>query len=924
MESTIRGWTLSRAVLVVLSMYLEVSAQLNTITVHDNTVTNRISRYMTGACMEDVNHEVYGGIYSQMLFGESFQEPPTDQLVGFQTVGGNWTAANGEVSVNGNGGPKIVADNTICTNGEAGVDVYLDGSGAGPSGLIIKVGSARAGADNFTGYEIGLSNGSLRIGKHENNFSLIKDVTCNAPVGEWVNLKVKMTGSSMIVFVNNDSITSHTDILPIQSGAIGLRAWSDATTRFRNFWVNTDGSVRALSFEATNGQVSGMWRGLKKGNANGSFSLPTQSPFKGAQSQMLSFTSGDGEIGIENQGLNRQGLYLQSGKQYEGYVWVKVSQATDVSVALESSDGATVAAEISLRATSSDWERLDFTLTPNATLWPGRFVIKLKQTGSITIGHAFLQPGEWGRFEGLPIRKDVAEGLIAQKATILRYGGCMAQHNDYRWKDQIGPRDLRPMKKGWWYDYSSMGWGIIDFLNFCEKTGILGIPNFSHRDSGQSMADFIEYVNGPAASIWGAKRVADGHPEPYNLKYLQFGNEEHLNDGYYYPAFEATAKAVWAEDPNIIIVVGDFGYHNVITDPYNFTGGDGCNSLATHKKILDLARQYNREVWFDIHTWTEHLPEPRDLPAALSFYDQLGTINPGAKYKLVCFEFNAASHDVQRALCNAHGINELERVGDKIVMTSSANCLQVDGQNDNGWDQGLLFMNPQKVWAQPPYYVTQMVSEHHQPLCLSAEVKGNNTENLDVTMTRSEDGKIIVAKIVNMGGTAAQVSFNFDSFNPQGKPVSITTLAGGLDQANTAQNATTIIPAASSMTGADKQIFTLSGYSFIVIQFGADETNVRSVKQASAPALCVRKTTAGFLIQWNHPLAGQNPIVQIMDLRGALIKEMNLKYQANGIMASIWDGTSVSGHPAASGSYVFAVRLEDEIVGRFAATIVNR
>ena len=35
-----------------------------------------VSRYLTGACIEDVNHEIYGGIYSQMIFGESFQEPP--------------------------------------------------------------------------------------------------------------------------------------------------------------------------------------------------------------------------------------------------------------------------------------------------------------------------------------------------------------------------------------------------------------------------------------------------------------------------------------------------------------------------------------------------------------------------------------------------------------------------------------------------------------------------------------------------------------------------------------------------------------------------------------------------------------------------------------------------------------------------------
>src|SRR6266542_5610098 len=41
-----------------------------------DVITGRISRYLTGACMEDVYHEVYGGIYSQMLFGESFEEEP--------------------------------------------------------------------------------------------------------------------------------------------------------------------------------------------------------------------------------------------------------------------------------------------------------------------------------------------------------------------------------------------------------------------------------------------------------------------------------------------------------------------------------------------------------------------------------------------------------------------------------------------------------------------------------------------------------------------------------------------------------------------------------------------------------------------------------------------------------------------------------
>ena len=40
-----------------------------------------------------------------------------------------------------------------------------------------------------------------------------------------------------------------------------------------------------------------------------------------------------------------------------------------------------------------------------------RDAIELRAPASVSLGHAFLQPGEWGRFEGLPCRKDVVEGL---------------------------------------------------------------------------------------------------------------------------------------------------------------------------------------------------------------------------------------------------------------------------------------------------------------------------------------------------------------------------------------------------------------------------------------------------------------------------------------------------------------------------------
>src|SRR5580658_9081188 len=63
-----------------------------TINVHAGRVLHTVSRLLTGACIEDVNHEIYGGIYSQMIFGESFQEPPASGVAG--AVSGMWTASD--------------------------------------------------------------------------------------------------------------------------------------------------------------------------------------------------------------------------------------------------------------------------------------------------------------------------------------------------------------------------------------------------------------------------------------------------------------------------------------------------------------------------------------------------------------------------------------------------------------------------------------------------------------------------------------------------------------------------------------------------------------------------------------------------------------------------------------------------------------
>ncbi|MBN2506600.1 MAG: hypothetical protein JXQ71_07890 [Verrucomicrobia bacterium] len=88
----------------------------------------------------------------------------------------------------------------------------------------------------------------------------------------------------------------------------------------------------------------------------------------------------------------------------------------------------------------------------------------------------------------------MAEALIDQGITVLRYGGSMINHPEYRWKPMIGPRDRRPPCRGTWYPHSSNGWGILDFMEFCEAAGFEYIPAFNMGECPQDMADFIDYA----------------------------------------------------------------------------------------------------------------------------------------------------------------------------------------------------------------------------------------------------------------------------------------------------------------------------------------------------------------------------------------------------------------------------------------------
>jgi hypothetical protein len=582
-----------------------------TIDVHADQDVGRVSRLLTGACIEDVNHEIYGGLYSQMIFGESFLEPPS----------------------------------------KASATAYLDA-------------------------------------------------------------------------------------------------------------------------------VSGMWQAVRRGSPEGKLELVSNA-YEGHQAQRITMTGGAGEIGVVNRSLNHWGMNFVADRPYGVILSVRAEKAAaTLTVALENHDGSRTYAERKLDVAADQWSTLQFLLTPNAADSNGRFAVLLKQPGSVSVGYVHLEPGGWGRFKDLPVRRDVAEAMIDQGIKVLRYGGSMVNTEGYRWKKMTGMRDQRPAYSGTWYKYSTNGWGIFDFMDFCEAAGFEYVPDFNINESPSDMAEFVE-------------RVTGCYRERYHLKYIELGNEERVDDNYA-TKFEALALAIWAKDPKLILVVGDFQYEHKIVDPLRITGADSkITSLAGQQRILKFAKQHGGEVWFDVHVWTEGPGRTVSLDALPSYIDAIDKLADGAKHRVVVFELNANNHDIRRALGNALAINAIERDG-RLPICCSANGLQPDGQNDNGWDQGLLFFNPSKTWLQPPGYVTQMISRNYLPQAVKCAVQGGGP--LDAVARRSEDGKTLVLQVVNATDQAAAATVHLNGFAPQKPAAKVTELSGPMNAVNTADQPNAVTP----------------------------------------------------------------------------------------------------------------------------------
>jgi alpha-N-arabinofuranosidase len=85
-----------------------------------------------------------------------------------------------------------------------------------------------------------------------------------------------------------------------------------------------------------------------------------------------------------------------------------------------------------------------------------------------------------------------------------------------------------------WMNYDQNSFGTDEFIQLyrqinSEPVIVVRIgfdrPESEHAMIPQEACDWVAYCIGPATGKWGSKRAANGHPEPYNVKYWETDNE---------------------------------------------------------------------------------------------------------------------------------------------------------------------------------------------------------------------------------------------------------------------------------------------------------------------------------------------------------------------------------------------------------------
>ena len=545
-------------------------------------------------------------------------------------------------------------------------------------------------------------------------------------------------------------------------------------------------------------------------------------------------------FGLQNDGFD--GISVKNGAKYNFSMRVaNVGTAKQVRIALIEPQGwgkdpkllSDIIIDIPAGG-ANDWKEYTTTLTPNADCQKAALQLLVLNEGDLYLDDVSLMPQD--TYKGHGLRKDLAQALADLHPRFMRFpGGCVVHGggdgfwNTYRWKNTIGPRHKRVQQKNTWGYHQSMGLGYYEYFQFCEDLNMEPVPilpcgvscqgtnggwnmwpkqaqdvaPMSEMDEWvQDALDLIEWANGdPAKSKWAKMRADQGHPKPFNLKYLGLGNEEKISPEFI-ERFKYLYEKVTKAHPEIVIV--------------------GTAGPGSHPENPDYEAGWKLADELGMPIIDEHYYEPNKYFLSSRQYDKYPR---DRKTKVYLGEYAAKDKKLIDALAEGLYLLHVERNGDVVCMTSYAPLFA--RKNATNWNPDLIYFDNERPFLTCSYYVQQLFGkssgQYYYGDCVQfdGDAPGVEQPQQDVhygqSVVLNVKNRRLYVKLVNATDDEKEADINLSRF-PLKKQAVKTILTGAPDAENNFDQQP-IAPKTETIKAQKKFDIDLPPYSMVMLEY---------------------------------------------------------------------------------------------------------
>jgi alpha-L-arabinofuranosidase len=553
--------------------------------------------------------------------------------------------------------------------------------------------------------------------------------------------------------------------------------------------------VRNRAFKETGTGPVPYWSLVAGGGASGTIAVDPGTPLNTAIDRSLHLHAdalpAGSRLGVANAGF--YGVSVTPATTYQGSFYAKAGAAlsTVVRVSLEKADGTVIAGATVRNALGTGWRRSAFTIrTPAgiAAATDNRIVVSLAGgTGldgqDVWLTQVSLFPPT---FRNRPngARQDIAAKLANLHLGLFRIpGGNYLEGNTletrFNWKNTIGPVEQRPghQNTAWGY-WSTDGFGILEYLRLAEDIGAqpllavfagytLNGQHVSENDYGayiQDALDEIQYAIGDTSTPWGARRAADGHPKPFDLHYVEVGNEDAFDgSGSYGWRFARMYDAIKSTYPQLKVIA--------------------TTATGTATDLVD-DHYYNPPSWF-VDNATRYDKVDRNGPQVL--VGEYGAID------------GSPTGTLRAAVGEAAFLTGLERNSDIVIGSMYAPVIVHEGQPN--WPTNLIGIDAGRSYGSPSYWVQQMFSTNLGTQVVGARLTGAGSIKEVVTKSIHNGVTTFYVKIVNPTSQIQSARLSFFGVRSVNDAGVLIQLTGDPSARNSLADPAAVVPQTRRVTG---------------------------------------------------------------------------------------------------------------------------